>query len=178
MGHLTLISEDVLTALDHSSPDLRLIIMKFTPQPEWNDYVTGRYQETKNKDTSLLGGGKPALSLTRPGSASWKVDEQDIATTTAGTSLGPSGSGLNAVGAVKEIASRVAESQKEFRKSAAERREVSTHFDPGAGDEGGSSSGGAQAGPSRVGVWLLVPFLLSLTPTHRLISAVGVQVPR
>jgi serine/threonine-protein phosphatase 6 regulatory subunit 3 len=178
MGHLTLISEDVLTALDHSSPDLRLIIMKFTPQPEWNDYVTGRYQETKNKDTSLLGGGKPALSLTRPGSASWKVDEQDIATTTAGTSLGPSASGLNAVGAVKEIASRVAESQKEFRKSAAERREVSTHFDPGAGDEGGPSSGGAQAGPSRVGVWLLVPFLSSLTPTHRLISAVGVQVPR
>ena len=177
MGHLTLISEDVLTALDHSSPDLRLVIMKFTPQPEWNDYVTGRYQETKNKDTSLLGGGKPALSLTRPGSANWKVDEQDIATTTAGTPLGPSGSGLNAVGAVKEIASRVAESQKEFRKSAAERREISTHFDPGAGDEAGPSSGGGQAGPSRVGVWLLVPFMSSLTPAHPLVSVVGVQVP-
>jgi len=149
MGHLTLISEDVIGALEHSSPDLRLIILKFTPQPEWNDYVNGRYQETKNKDTSLLGGGKPALSMTRPGSAaSWKVDEQDIATTAPGTPPGTGPGGLNAVGAVKEIASRVAESQKEFRRSVAERREVSTH----AGDEGGPSSGGSQAGSSRVGV--------------------------
>lgn len=153
MGHLTLISEDVINTLDHSSPDLRLIITKFVPQPEWEEYVNGRYRETKNKDTSLLGGGKPALSMTRPGSAaSWKVDEQDIATTAPGSSLSPGAGGLNAVGAVKEIASRVAESQKEFRKSAVERREVSTHFDPVASDERGPSSGGSQAGSSRVGV--------------------------
>jgi len=165
MGHLTLISEDVLTTLEHSSPDLRLTIMKFTPQPEWNDYVTGRYQETKNKDTSLLGGGKPALSLTRPGSAtSWKVDEHDIATTTASTSSSAGGSGLNAVGAVKEIASKVAESQKEFRRSAAERRESSTHSDPGVGDEGGPSSSG-HAGSSRVGVGYLVSSQSSLAST-------------
>ena len=165
MGHLTLISEDVLTTLEHSSPDLRLTIMKFAPEPEWHDYVNGRYLETKNKDTSLLGGGKPALSLTRPGSAaSWKVDEQDIATTTPGAPFSPGGGGLNAVGAVKEIASRVAESQKEFRKSVAERREVGTHFDPGAGDEGGPSSSSGQAGSSRVGVGLVVSFQSSLTP--------------
>lgn len=177
MGHLTLISEDVLTALEHSSPDLRLVIMKFTPQPEWNDYVTGRYQETKNKDTSLLGGGKPALSMTRPGSAaSWKVDEQDIATSAPGTSLSAGGSGSNAVGAVKEIASRVAESQKEFRKSAAERREISTHFDPGAGDEPGPSSGGGQAGTSRVGIRLLASFRPSPTLTSIFFVA-DVQVP-
>jgi len=174
MGHLTLISEDVLTTLEHSSPDLRLTIMKFTPQPEWNDYVTGRYQETKNKDTSLLGGGKPALSLTRPGSAaSWKVDEQDIATPTASTSFPAGGGGLNAVGAVKEIASRVAESQKEFRRSVAERREISTHFDPGAGDEGGPSSSAGQAGSSRVGVGLLVSSQSSLTFTpHGFVTVV------
>ena len=112
------------------------MITKFTPQPEWDNYVIGCYQETKNKDTSLLGGGKPTLSLTRPGSvASWKVDEQDIATTTAGASLGAGGGGLNVVGAVKEITSRVTESQKEFRKSAAERREIGTHFDPRASDD-------------------------------------------
>lgn len=152
MGHLTLISEDVINTLDHSSPDLRLIITKFVPQPEWEEYVNGRYRETKNKDTSLLGGGKPALSLTRSGSAvSWKVDEQDIAATSPSTSFPASGSGLNAVGAVKEIASRVAESQKEFRKSAAERREVSTHFDPAAVDEGDPGSSD-QGGPPRVGV--------------------------
>ena len=139
--------------------------MKFTPQPEWNDYVNGRYQETKNKDTSLLGGGKPALSMTRPGSAaSWKVDEQDIATTASGPPLSPGAGGLNAVGAVKEIASRVAESQKEFRKSAVERREVSTHLDPGASDEGRPSSGGSQAGSSRVGV-RFTPLRSLLTPT-------------
>jgi serine/threonine-protein phosphatase 6 regulatory subunit 3 len=151
MGHLTLISEDVLTTLEHSSPELRLILTKFIPEPEWNDYVTGRYRETKNKDMSLLGGGKPALSLTRPGSAtSWKVDEQDIGTNSPSTSF-PAG-GLNAVGAVKEIASRVAESQKEFRKSAAERREISSQFDSGANDEGDPSSSSGQAGPSRVSI--------------------------
>ena len=173
MGHLTLISEDVLTTLEHSSPDLRFIITKFTPQPEWNEYITGRYQETKNKDTSLLGGGKPALSLTRPGSAaSWKVDEQDIAATSPGTSLGAGG--LNAVGAVKEIASKVAESQKEFRKSAAERRETSTHFDPAAGDEGDPSLIGGQAGPSRVDVFSLPEIIHPHLPVY----VVGVQVPR
>jgi len=177
MGHLTLISEDVLTTLEHSSPDLRLIITKFTPQPEWNDYVTGRYQETKNKDMSLLGGGKPALSLTRPGSAaSWKVDEQDIATTAPGTSFPAGGNGLNAVGAVKEITSRIAESQKEFRKSAAERREISTHFEPGAGDEGSPSSSGGQAESSRVGVWFPPPSRLQFP--HLPISVVDIQVPR
>lgn len=149
MGHLTLISEDVITILDHSSPELRLIIKQFEPQPEWKEYVNGRYRETKSKDTSLLGGGKPALSLTRPGSAaSWKVDEQDIGAASPSSSFPAGGGGLNAVGAAKEIASRVAESQKEFRKSAAERREVSTHFDPGAGDEGDTNSSSGQAGPS------------------------------
>src|SRR5579872_1775 len=43
MGHLTLISEDVLNIIDHSPPDLQVIIMKFIPQPEWSDYVNGRY---------------------------------------------------------------------------------------------------------------------------------------
>lgn len=153
MGHLTLISEDVITILDHSSPDLRLLIKQFEPQPEWKEYVNGRYRETKSKDTSLLGGGKPALSLTRPGSAtSWKVDEQDIGAASPSTSFPTGGGGLNAVGAAKEIASRVAESQKEFRKSAAERREVSTHFDLGAADEGDANSSSGQAGPSGVGV--------------------------
>ena len=82
------------------------MITKFTPQPEWDNYIINCYQKTKNKDTSLLGGGKPALSLTRPRSvASWKVDEQAISTTTTGASLGAGGGRLNTVGAVKEIAS-------------------------------------------------------------------------
>jgi serine/threonine-protein phosphatase 6 regulatory subunit 3 len=118
MGHLTLISEDVITAMEHSTPELRLVMAQYTPQPEWDDYVTGRYQETKTKDTSLLGGGKPAVSLAaRPGNG-WKVDEQDIGGSSA---LMP---------AARAIANRVEESRGEFRRSAAARREGSADFGP------------------------------------------------
>jgi serine/threonine-protein phosphatase 6 regulatory subunit 3 len=81
MGHLTLISEDVLTALDHFPPDLKLVIEEYAPQPAWDDYVRGRYKETKKKDTSLLGGGKPTVTANalRPASQ-WKVDEEDSST--------------------------------------------------------------------------------------------------
>lgn len=81
MGHLTLISEDVIGALEHFPPDLRLIIAQYAPEPGWDEYVTGRYNETKKKDTSLLGGGKPTVV---PGAARsgprWKVDEEDSRT--------------------------------------------------------------------------------------------------
>lgn len=78
MGHLTLISEDVITALDHFPPDLKQVIEEYAPQPAWDDYVRGRYRETKKKDTSLLGGGKPTVisALARP-AAQWNVDEED-----------------------------------------------------------------------------------------------------
>lgn len=79
MGHLTLISEDVIGALEHFPPDLRLVAAQYAPQPDWDDYVTGRYKETKRKDTSLLGGGKPVLApgSRNNGTASWRVDEAD-----------------------------------------------------------------------------------------------------
>ena len=84
MGHLTLISEDVIGALEHLPPDLRLQIGQFAPQPEWDEYVTGRYKETKKKDTSLLGGGKPVVAPSmRNGAAQWKVDEADAVATSA-----------------------------------------------------------------------------------------------
>ena len=84
MGHLTLISEDVIGALEHLPPDPRLQIGQFAPQPEWDEYVTGRYKETKKKDTSLLGGGKPVVAPSmRNGAAQWKVDEADAVATSA-----------------------------------------------------------------------------------------------
>ncbi len=78
MGHLTLISEDVITTLEHFPPDLRQVIEEYAPQPAWDEYVRGRYKETKKRDTSLLGGGKPTMtaSVSRPASQ-WKVDEED-----------------------------------------------------------------------------------------------------
>ncbi|TFK90277.1 SAPS-domain-containing protein [Polyporus arcularius HHB13444] len=84
MGHLTLISEDVIGALEHLPPDLRLQIGQHAPQPEWDEYVTGRYKETKKKDSSLLGGGKPVVAPSmRNGAAQWKVDEADTVATSA-----------------------------------------------------------------------------------------------
>ena len=71
-------AEDVIMALERFPPELRLKLIEYEPDPEWDHYVTGRYNETKKRDTRLLGGGKPALS---PGSARsigrWKVDEGD-----------------------------------------------------------------------------------------------------
>lgn len=81
MGHLTLMAEDVIAALEHFPPDLRYIIERFAPQPAWNDYVTGRYKETKKRDTSLLGGGKPAVSNAPRVGGRWAVDEADVKTT-------------------------------------------------------------------------------------------------
>ncbi|THH23096.1 hypothetical protein EUX98_g8077 [Antrodiella citrinella] len=91
MGHLTLISEEVINTLERLPPDLRLIVAQHAPQPEWDEYVTGRYKETKKKDTILLGGGKPILPPSMRNSTSqWKVDETDTGTAAAG---GPAESG-------------------------------------------------------------------------------------
>lgn len=71
-------AEDVIMALERFPPELRLKLIEYAPDPEWDHYVTGRYNETKKRDTRLLGGGKPVLS---PGSTRsigrWKVDEDD-----------------------------------------------------------------------------------------------------
>ncbi|KAG9318917.1 SIT4 phosphatase-associated protein-domain-containing protein [Chiua virens] len=83
MGHLTLMAEDVITALEHFPLDLRQVIERHAPQPAWNDYVTGRYKETKKRDTSLLGGGKPAVNTVPRASGRWAVDEEDVKTTAA-----------------------------------------------------------------------------------------------
>ena len=85
MGHLTLISEDVINSLEHFPPDLRLVVAQYAPQPDWDEYVTGRYKETKKKDTSLLGGGKPVITAgMRNGASQWKVDEAETVASTIG----------------------------------------------------------------------------------------------
>ncbi|KAF5351484.1 hypothetical protein D9757_012868, partial [Collybiopsis confluens] len=82
-GHLTLISEDVLTALDRYPDPLREQIMQYAlrgteaGRGSWDEYVTGRYRETKVRDTRLLGGGKPAIDL-GAGAGKWKVDEAEM----------------------------------------------------------------------------------------------------
>ena len=115
MGHLTLISEDVVSALEHYPPDLRLAIAQHAPQPAWDEYVTGRYNETKKKDTSLLGGGKPVVSA---GGARRRVDGEEAAAA-AGPSRG------------------VVELKSEFRRGngATPARESSADFGPAPMDD-------------------------------------------
>ena len=122
MGHLTLISEDVISALDHFPVDLRLAVSKYIPEAAWEEYVTGRYNETKKKDTSLLGGGKPVLV---PGGARvggrWRIDEEDSSSVTNATaSMSEINSGANGINAIRG----------EFRRAASSRpaRESSADF--------------------------------------------------
>ena len=77
MGHLTLLSDDVVNAMQHYPPDMRIQLSQYIPQPDWDDYVSGRYHETKKKDTSLLGGGKPAVNNNIKSGLRWRVDEED-----------------------------------------------------------------------------------------------------
>ncbi|KAG6865408.1 hypothetical protein C0991_002902 [Blastosporella zonata] len=78
MGHLTLMAEDVLMGLEHFPPELRLILITYAPSPGWDEYVVGRYNETKRKDQRQLGGGKPVIaSGANKSIGRWKVDEGD-----------------------------------------------------------------------------------------------------
>lgn len=139
MGHLTLISEDVILALEHYPPELRLILAQYAPQPEWDDYVGGRYQETKTRDTSLLGGGKPAVTGGARTAAKWRVDEADtLGAPTA--EVAPSNPA--------HIAKVPTEMKGEFRRTGRLTRETSADFGVSTVevDEDVASS----AGPSQV----------------------------
>lgn len=144
MGHLTLISEDVINALEHYPPDLRLSIAQYAPQPAWDDYVTGRYNETKKRDTSLLGGGKPvvAAGANRTGGR-WKVDEEDSVTSA------PIGSINNGTNGFSEIKS-------EFRRAGSSRpiRESTADFGAPGLPETDDEDEKASVGPSQVGDWM------------------------
>ncbi|CEL59658.1 Extragenic suppressor of kinetochore protein 1 OS=Schizosaccharomyces pombe (strain 972 / ATCC 24843) GN=ekc1 PE=1 SV=2 [Rhizoctonia solani AG-1 IB] len=67
MGHLILISDDIVAALEHYPYSLMDALTPYVPQPDWNDFVAGQYKETKERDTSQLGGGKPAVSMSGMG---------------------------------------------------------------------------------------------------------------
>jgi len=78
MGHLMLISEDVITAMARFPPEIRLSVIQFAPEPQWDEYVTGRYNETKKEDNKLLGGGKPSVNPAARSTTAWKVDEDEL----------------------------------------------------------------------------------------------------
>lgn len=110
MGHLTLIAEDVLVTLDRYPPDLREILVRYAPVPEWEEYVSGRYSETKERDTSLLGGGKPAVTgTTQRAFSKWHVDEDDSDVFTAAVPAAEGGGTIGAVGSVSRASSSSAQ---------------------------------------------------------------------
>jgi len=127
-------SEDVIGALEHFPPDLRSLLCQYAPQPDWDEYVAGRYAETKNKDDRLLGGGKPIVV---PGAArigaKWTVDEADVATSSSSSSI-------------RLVDNGPSEMKGEFRRTSRLSRETSADFgvapmasDPPGDDDIGSS---------------------------------------
>ncbi|KDQ61229.1 hypothetical protein JAAARDRAFT_173829 [Jaapia argillacea MUCL 33604] len=133
MGHLTLISEDVIGALDHYPPDLRIIIARYAPRPDWEEYVNGRFKETKKRDTSLLGGGKPTIGAPPARATRWKVDEAETAT----TAVPP----VDPVAAPASGTNGIEEAKSDFRRSTNTRRESSGDFGTTFMDEEEEDSG-------------------------------------
>ncbi|KAF8867842.1 SIT4 phosphatase-associated protein-domain-containing protein [Mucidula mucida] len=134
MGHLHMISEDVLIALESFPPEARLLIIQYAPDPDWDEYVTGRYLETKKRDSMLLGGGKPVIGsgFRTGGAGRWKVDEADTNTLTI--SGGVNG-GADAVAGGSEL-------KGEFRRATSDKRRegsadfgVAMHMDEEDSDE-------------------------------------------
>ncbi|KAJ7154198.1 SIT4 phosphatase-associated protein-domain-containing protein, partial [Mycena filopes] len=131
MGHLTLIAEDALTALERFPEPLRVALAEYAPQPAWDEYVAGRYKETKKRDAELLGGGKPVVRSGAAGglggAARWKVDEEDSGGSVMGEAgaAGGSGNGSGSGGATMN-------GRGEFRRANSLRptREGSADFGP------------------------------------------------
>lgn len=137
MGHLTLISEDLISALEHYPEDLATELRKYAPRLEWDRYVEGGYRETKLRDTTLLGGGKPVITS---GSAfqkgRWpKVDEEDTGLVNGLTSGTGKTEDIGAVAAASAL-------QGEFRRmtTASSSPRNTAHFEPTQQEEEAASS--------------------------------------
>lgn len=69
MGHIVLVSDEIVKLLARAPPDLLAIIQPHIPQPAWDEYVAGQLQESKMRDALPLAGGKPAIIPTASGTA-------------------------------------------------------------------------------------------------------------
>ncbi|KAF5357885.1 hypothetical protein D9756_001201 [Leucocoprinus leucothites] len=101
MGHLTLLAEDVISALDRFPPDLSSqILNSYAPHPEWEEYIKGRYSETKKKDRLSPGGPKPSSSLSSSsstgGGGGFGFDGEPGFGVEAKASFGGAGTGMGA----------------------------------------------------------------------------------
>lgn len=64
MGHLTLISEEVVKFTERQSLELLSEkVMENVLHPDWIDYVEHSLSETRERDNAILGGVKPDMSI-------------------------------------------------------------------------------------------------------------------
>ncbi|WEW60791.1 sporulation-induced protein [Emydomyces testavorans] len=64
MGHLTLISEEVVKFTERLAPEaLPKEIMKTVLHPDWVNFVENTLSETRERDNAILGGVKPDMSM-------------------------------------------------------------------------------------------------------------------
>lgn len=64
MGHLTLISEEVVKFTERLGPEgLPKEIMKTVLHPDWVSFVEDTLSETRERDNAILGGVKPDMSM-------------------------------------------------------------------------------------------------------------------
>jgi SIT4-associating protein SAP185/190 len=66
MGHLTLISEEVVKFTERHSPELlsEVVLEKVMAQ-DWVNYVEGALAETRERDNAILGGVRPEVAMSR-----------------------------------------------------------------------------------------------------------------
>lgn len=80
MGHLVLISEDIVKFFQRCPADLLAIIKETFIESEWESFVEGSYTDSKAKDNYVLGGGKPrttTMSSATGGSNKSDSEEED-----------------------------------------------------------------------------------------------------
>ncbi|EEP80232.1 predicted protein [Uncinocarpus reesii 1704] len=64
MGHLTLVSEEVVKFTERLGPEsLPKAIMKTVLHPDWVNFVEDTLAETRERDNAILGGVKPDMSM-------------------------------------------------------------------------------------------------------------------
>jgi serine/threonine-protein phosphatase 6 regulatory subunit 3 len=81
MGHLVIISDYVIAALEKLPLELKATVRSHSPQQEWDNFVHGKFQDIKKREATLLGGTRPMRSMAMPngiGDIRWsKMDEDD-----------------------------------------------------------------------------------------------------
>jgi serine/threonine-protein phosphatase 6 regulatory subunit 3 len=135
MGHLTLLSQDLITALERYPPTFSAQLRSFLPPEvatEWDAYVSGRFEQTRENERKMLGGGKPVagggLGLgaaaggvgvgggAGAGKTKWKIDEGEdggltLRESASPTVLSPASTAaknlnLNGIGAIRDRRAR------------------------------------------------------------------------